>query len=441
MKLTRRTILQLTAALPAASQPLPAVTGTDGPAEYRFHLDHVMGTSLDLVIFARSDHDAYAAESAALDEITRLCGILSTYSPASEVSISGLGSARSPELAAVAALYEDWSKRTSGGLSCHINGKLNLDALGKPFIAAKALEAARAAAPGVTGMLVDAGGDIVVSGRNGSAGAWPIGVSDPAMPYYNARPVTILKVASGAVATSGTTARGAHLIDPRTGRAATSVLSASVIAPDAVTANALSTAVCILGEDAGLKLVERTYGAECMMIAASGRQIRSSGFSRFEKPVMIPVLAAANWPQGFEVLIDLTLKDAGPRRPYIAVWIEDTSKHFIRNLVVCYRKPRYLNDLRAWFDINANRQTWNTVSRPTPAPGHYTLHWDGLDENRKPVAQGTYKVIIETAREHSYYTKEFAQIVCEEEPASASSRKSPEYDPMQVTYGPRKQAI
>jgi thiamine biosynthesis lipoprotein len=142
------------------------------------------------------------------------------------------------------------------------------------------------------------------------------------------------------------------------------------------------------------------------------------------------------------VLIDLNLKDAGSRRPFVAVWVEDMSKHLVRNVIFFYqaRKPKYLTELRTWWSMNGNNQNLAYVaSRPTPAPGRYLLHWDGLDDRGKPVPPGTYKVTVETAREHSYYEKESAQIVCLGEPSIATIKKTPEFDPVILTYGPKRQ--
>jgi len=435
MNLNRRQLLQL----PALAFPVKAFSASGEPAPWRFHHDHIMGTSLDLEVFANTARDADAAEAAALREIARLSRILSTYDPSSEASrLTPATTSHSPELTAVLAAYRQWSAGTGGAISSRIGDKLNLDALGKPFIAAKAVEAARAT--GIAGIMLDAGGDVIVSGRAGANTQWPIGVSDPGSPYHNAPPLSILKISEGAIATSGTTARGAHVVDPRTGNAASGVLSATVVAPDAITANALSTALCVLGPDEGVKLVERTPGAECLVVSAAGRQYRSAGFSRFERPVILPAMAeASDWPEGYEVLIDLNLKNAGGRRPYVAVWVEDTSKKLVRNVILFAGKPRYLNELHSWWNINSNNPLWYTSSRPTPSPGRYLLRWDGLNEKRQAVPQGTYKITVETAREHSYYEKESALLPCLAGPSTATIKKTPEFEPVTITYGPKKQ--
>ena len=167
MQLNRRDLLQM----PAASLLLRGNGTRSGAKAYRFHHDHVMGTSLDLIVFAGAASDAHAAEAAVLAEIARLSRILSIYDPGSEVSRLAEGTCgQSPELAAIFAAYTDWSRRTDGVIASRINGKLNLDALGKSFIAAKAVEAARRT--GISGILLDAGGDVIASGEDcGKVGA------------------------------------------------------------------------------------------------------------------------------------------------------------------------------------------------------------------------------------------------------------------------------
>jgi thiamine biosynthesis lipoprotein len=75
------------------------------------------------------------------------------------------------------------------------------------------------------------------------------------------------------VATSGDTSQFievdgvhySHILDPRTGRGLTSRISVTVIAPDAATADALASAVSVLGEAGGLELLERFPGASALI--------------------------------------------------------------------------------------------------------------------------------------------------------------------------------
>lgn len=130
--------------------------------------------------------------------------------------------------------------------------------------------------------VVDAGGDIAVLG-----GPLPIGIADPFSPE-NA--IAVVAVANAAVATSGRDYRrwqvnGAwqhHIIDPRTlAPAQTDVLTASAIAPDAVSAEVAAKTMLILGSERGLGWIE-WRGWSALLVLEDGTQIRSSRFAQHE---------------------------------------------------------------------------------------------------------------------------------------------------------------
>jgi thiamine biosynthesis lipoprotein len=130
---------------------------------------------------------------------------------------------------------------------------------------------------GVASALVDFGADIRVLGLPPDGRpAWKIGLEDPRKP---GTPWTHLVVRDGAVATSGGYLRGfdaggqrhGHIVDPRTGRPALNeVLAASVMAPSCTQAGMLSTALCVLGSEAGRRLLLATPGVEGCMLLGNG---------------------------------------------------------------------------------------------------------------------------------------------------------------------------
>ena len=61
-------------------------TSEDGTGLHPFSYDHVLGTSLDLLVAVADRGRAEACESAVLEEVERLRRILSTYDPSSEIS-------------------------------------------------------------------------------------------------------------------------------------------------------------------------------------------------------------------------------------------------------------------------------------------------------------------------------------------------------------------
>jgi len=135
--------------------------------------------------------------------------------------------------------------------------------------------------------LVDAGGDIAVSGPRRDGSAWPIGVSDPNAPN---RPLALLALRHGGVATSGRDFRrwrthsgwAHHLIDPRSGRPAeTDVLSATVVADCAARADVAAKVVLLLGSERGLAWIDEHDFLEAMLVGDSGSVRESRGFARF----------------------------------------------------------------------------------------------------------------------------------------------------------------
>jgi thiamine biosynthesis lipoprotein len=150
--------------------------------------------------------------------------------------------------------------------------------LGKAYIIDHAVKAVRNAWPSIEALLLNIGGDIVVWGRS-----CEIAIADPGAWYDNAPPITIIDLQNAAVATSGTYARGAHLTDARSGQSLKTNVSATVVAEDAVTANALATTLCLTRADYGVQLAEATPGAEALRIA-SGVLQRTSGFALRERP-------------------------------------------------------------------------------------------------------------------------------------------------------------
>ena len=97
---------------------------------------------------------------------------------------------------------------------------VDLGGVGKGFAATRALHAMRRAWPGLTGALVDLGGDIAVWGTPPEGGPWRVDIADPRAP---GRSAGTLELEGGGVATSGRDTRRFgpggrlhHLIDPAT---------------------------------------------------------------------------------------------------------------------------------------------------------------------------------------------------------------------------------
>lgn len=147
----------------------------------------------------------------------------------------------------------------------------------------RAIEAMKAA--GVASAIVDAGGDLFAAGRPQADRLWRVGIRDP---HHTDRIFAKFDIEDEAVATSGTYLQKrivdgreiSHLIDPRTGNSVNHVISATVIAPDAMTADALATAACVLPTDQCRSLFDSLPGIEALWVSPDGQVTMTEGMRR-----------------------------------------------------------------------------------------------------------------------------------------------------------------
>jgi len=97
----------------------------------------------------------------------------------------------------------------------------------------------------------------VVAGEAAPGQPWRVGIRHP---LEADRTAAVLGLVDAAVATSGAYERGAHIIDPATGRPAAGLLSATVVAPSLARADALVTAVFAMG-NGGPRWIAQRGGA------------------------------------------------------------------------------------------------------------------------------------------------------------------------------------
>jgi thiamine biosynthesis lipoprotein len=125
---------------------------------------------------------------------------------------------------------------------------------------------------------IDAGGDLYVSGRNAGGDPWSVGIRHPRNPGET---IDVVHLTDTAICTSGdyerTTAHGPHILDPREGRRAGALASATAVAPTAMLADALATAAFVLGPRDGLALLER-HGAAGVLVSTSLERFVTRGF-------------------------------------------------------------------------------------------------------------------------------------------------------------------
>lgn len=173
----------------------------------------------------------------------------------------------------------------------HIAGlEITLDGIAPGYAVQQAVVALQTA--GLSGGLIDLGGDIACFGKPLNTDAWQVAVQDPwSNGHLGVLSLSPARGAVSAVSTSGDyrryleigDRRYSHILDPRTGRPATQASSVTVIAPDAVAADVWATALSVLGPQDGLKLCEDRRSLEALFISGSGSApvfVRTPGFPR-----------------------------------------------------------------------------------------------------------------------------------------------------------------
>jgi thiamine biosynthesis lipoprotein len=304
----------------------------------------------------------------------------------------------------------------------HLTGTpLALNSFAKSYIAGHAADAALAE-DGVHRVVVDIGGDLVIRG----AGSEMVDVADPKSDAENAAPIASLRIRDRAIATSGNYRRGeeidgrhySHIVDPRTGIPCEQILSSTVVAANPADAGAMATAFSVLTPAESRRVAAAVPGTDYLLITRTGQRIMSPGWTALvaearpePAPAPVPSPAAAAWDDSMELTIsfDLARLDPRARRPYLVAWVEDGDKFPVRTLALWYNKDRYLPELRAWYRSDRLRSMaegtdlTRTISSATRSAGHYTLQWDGKDNQGKLVKPGKYTVYLECAREHGGY--------------------------------------
>jgi thiamine biosynthesis lipoprotein len=135
---------------------------------------------------------------------------------------------------------------------------------------------------GVASFSLSAGGQVLVAGLHGQR-PWRVGIRHPRGPASAV--LAVLSVRDASVSTSGDYEhfferdgiRYHHILDTRTGQPARGLQSASVVTADATVADALSTALMVLGREKALKLVAHWPGVECVLVDDAGKLWLSNG--------------------------------------------------------------------------------------------------------------------------------------------------------------------
>jgi len=141
-------------------------------------------------------------------------------------------------------------------VTLHQPMRIDLGAVAKGL----AVDSAAKELQGFEGFVVDAGGDMFVSGTDENELAWKIGIQHPTQPDET---ICSLRMTDVAVCTSGGYERRSpvrpeqhHIIAPDSKKSPTELLSCTAIGPFAMMADAFSTAAFLMGAKAGLQLLE-----------------------------------------------------------------------------------------------------------------------------------------------------------------------------------------
>ena len=172
--------------------------------------------------------------------------------------------------------------------------QLDVGGIAKGYAVDKAVETMQT--HGAIGGMVDLGGDIRCFGAPFKGrDHWVIGLQNPNMVKDSAgREVLLkLKIANGAIATSGDYQqfiiiegkRRSHIIDRKTGTSTEGLSSVTIIADNATNADALATAVSVMGYEKGLELIENIPGTEAILITSQPefKLIKTSGAEKYIK--------------------------------------------------------------------------------------------------------------------------------------------------------------
>jgi FAD:protein FMN transferase len=156
--------------------------------------------------------------------------------------------------------------------------QIDLGGIAKGYAADEALHVLQSR--GLRQALVAAGGDLAIGDPPPGQSGWRVGLElpDTAAKDHFTEVVTLHNTA---VSTSGDTeqfveiggARYSHIIDPATGIALRESIGATVIAKRGMDADALATAICVMGADRGLQFIEQQTSAAVMIVTPHRRHI------------------------------------------------------------------------------------------------------------------------------------------------------------------------
>ena len=230
------------------------------------HVEHCMGTVFSIDV--RDPGDWTVAIADVIGWLHHVDAVFSTYQPGSDISRLQRRELRladaDPDVIVVLDLCAEIQGETGGHFSALSGGRIDPTGLVKGWAVEQA--SARLRAHGSANHAVNGGGDVQLAGEAEPGRLWTVGISDP---HDRTRVLGTVSGRDLAVATSGTSERGAHLIDPFTGRPATHLAAATVTGPSLTRADAYATAAFVMGRPA-LDWIDTVPGHAALLVDPAG---------------------------------------------------------------------------------------------------------------------------------------------------------------------------
>jgi len=217
----------------------------------RVWVEEIMGIpmSVHLISFGEPEASTERAVRACFHDLHEIDGLFSTYRPESDISRIRRGELALADadsrVALVAAACDEAERRTEGLFSARWDGSFDPTGWVKGWAVEEASR--RHLAPLLSSAIavgINAGGDLQLFTAAGADWQWHVGIADP---HNRGRMIATIDITDGAVATSGTSERGHHILDPRTGEPATGVASATIVADGLAHADVWATAAVVAG--------------------------------------------------------------------------------------------------------------------------------------------------------------------------------------------------
>ncbi len=239
------------------------------------HVEHCMGTAFSIDIRDPGSWDAALAEL--VSWLHYVDATFSTYRPESPISRldrDEIGLHECPSIVReVLDACEALTSETGGSFSARPSGRLDPAGYVKGWAIERASGILRAR--GSSNHAVNGGGDVQFAGERASGEPWRIGIAHPLRP---GQLVAVVNVRDGAVATSGTAERGAHVVDPLTGHPAVELASVTVVGRHLTRVDAFATAGLAMGRPC-LSWLEKQADLEGLVVGTDGRWTQTTGFA------------------------------------------------------------------------------------------------------------------------------------------------------------------